>query len=323
MKAAVFRTYGVPGELNLEEVEKPEPEDDEVLVKVHAASINDWDYELLHGRPFVNRLMFGLLKPRRQWLGCDVAGTIEAVGSRVTEFAPGDDVYGDLCMVGFGAFSEYVIAPQAALCRKPAGMSFEQAAAMPQAAVLAAQALLDAECIRDGYSVLINGAGGGVGTIGLQIAKQWDVEVTGVDSLGKLETLKNLGFDQVIDYWQQDFTKTGETYDLIVDVKTNRPAFDYLRALKPNGAYVTVGGLMNRLFAIFVVGLAIRPFTRKSLRVIGLKPNKYLVYMNELFEAGELVPVVDRVFRFSDLAAALDFYGSKEFIGKVVITFDS
>lgn len=323
MKAAVLRTYGVPEELNLEDVEKPEPDDDEVLVKVHAASINDWDYELLHGRPFVNRLMSGLLKPRRQWLGCDVAGTVEAVGSRVTEYDPGDDVYGDLCMVGFGAFSEYVSAPQAALCRKPACMSFEAAAAIPQAAVLAAQALMDAGRIRDGYSVLINGAGGGVGTLGLQIAKQWDVAVTGVDSLGKLEALRNLGYDQVIDYRQQDFTKTGETYDLIVDVKTDRPASDYLRALKPNGAYVTVGGFMNRLLAIFVVGLAIRPFTHKSLRVVGLKPNKHLGYMNELFEAGELVPVVDRVFPFSDLAAGLEYYGSKEFVGKVVIAFDT
>jgi NADPH:quinone reductase-like Zn-dependent oxidoreductase len=323
MKAAAFRTYGVPDELHLEDVEKPEPGDDEVLVKVHAASINDWDYELLHGRPFVNRLLYGLRKPRRQRLGCDVAGTVEAVGSQVTEFEPGEDVYGDLCMVGFGAFCEYVAAPQAALCRKPAGMSFEQAAAMPQAAVLAAQALIDAGRIRDGYSVLINGAGGGVGTIGLQIARQWDVEVTGVDSLGKLEALRKLGFDQVIDYRQQDFTKTGETYDLIVDVKTDRPVSDYLRALKPRGAYVTVGGFMNRLFAIFTVGLAIRPLTRKSLRVVGLQPNKHLGYMNELFEAGELEPVIDRVFRFGDLAAALDFYGSKEFIGKVVVAFDT
>lgn len=323
MKAAVFRTYGVPEELNLEDVEKPEPDDDEVLVKVHATSINDWDYELLHGRPFVNRLMFGLLKPRRPWLGCDVAGTVEAVGSRVTEYDPGDEVYGDLCMVGFGAFSEYVSAPQAALCRKPAGMSFEEAAAIPQAAVLAAQALIDAGHIRDGYSVLINGAGGGVGTLGLQIARQWDVEVTGVDSLGKLEALKNLGYDQVIDYRQQDFTRTGETYDLIVDVKTDRPASDYLRALKPNGAYVTVGGFMHRLLAIFAVGLAIRPLTRKSLRVLGLEPNKHLGYMNELFEAGQLVPVIDHVFPFSDLAAGLEFYGSKEFIGKVVIAFDT
>lgn len=323
MRAAVFRSYGVPDELKLEDVEKPAPEDDEVLVKVRAASINDWDYELLHGRPFVNRLVFGLLKPRRQRLGCDVAGTVEAVGSRVTEFEPGDDVYGDLCTAGFGAFSEYVGAPQAALCRKPAAMSFEQAAAVPQAAVLAAQAMIDAGRIRDGYSILINGAGGGVGTIGVQIAKQWDVDVTGVDSGGKLEALRNLGFDHVIDYRQQDFTKSEETYDLIVDVKTDRPASNYLRALKPNGAYVTVGGFMNRVFEILVVGLAIRPFTRKSLRVLGLRPNKHLGYVNELFEAGELVPVVDRVFRFSDLAAALEFYGSKEFVGKVVIALDT
>lgn len=323
MRAAVFRNYGVPDDLKLEDVEIPELKDDEVLVKVRAASINDWDYELLHGRPFVNRLVFGLFKPRRQRLGCDVAGTVEAVGSRVTEFEPGDDVYGDLCMVGLGAFSEYVGAPQVALRRKPAGMSFEQAAAMPQAAVLAAQALLGAGGVRDGFRVLINGAGGGVGTIGVQIAKQWDVDVTGVDSFGKLEALRNLGFDHVIDYRQQDFTTSGETYDLIVDVKTDRRPSDYLRALKPNGAYVTVGGFVNRLFEVFVVGLAIRPFTRKSLRVLGLKPNEHLGYMNELFESGELVPVVDRVFRFSDLAAALDFYGSKEFVGKVVIAFDT
>jgi len=323
MKAAVFRKYGAPADLKIEDVEKPKPKDDEVLVRVNAASINDWDYELLHGRPFINRLGFGLFKPRRHRIGCDIAGTVESVGRLVTRFEPGDDVYADLSTVGFGAFSEYVSAPPAALCRKPKGMSFEQAAAIPQAAELAAQALIDSGRIRDGDRVLINGAGGGVGTIGLQIAKQWDVNITGVDSLSKLEALQNLGYDHVTDYRQQDFTKSGETYDLVVDVRTDRPVYRYLRALKPNGRYVTVGGFMNRLFAVFFVGLAIRPFTRKSLSVIGLDTNKHLGYLNELFEAGQFKPVVDRVFHFSDLAQALDYYGSKKFVGKIVLTFDA
>jgi len=322
IRTAVFRKYGIHDDLKLDDVYKPEPEDDGVLIKVRAASINDWDYDRLHGRSLISRFVFGLLKPRKQRLGCDVAGTVESVGSRANEFKPGDDVYGDLSIAGFGAFSEYVSVPQAALCRKPAGMSFEQAAAIPQAAVLAVQALIDAGGLRDGYSVLINGAGGGVGTIGLQIAKQRDVEVTGVDSHDKLEPLRNLGFDQVIDYRQKDFTEAGETYDLIVDVKTDRPTAHYLRSLNPNGTYVTVGGSMNRLFAVLVVGLAIRPFARKSLRVVALDANKHLGYMNELFEAGKFEPVIDRVFNFSDLAAALDYYGSKKFVGKVLVAFD-
>jgi NADPH:quinone reductase-like Zn-dependent oxidoreductase len=322
MKAMVFHNYGSPDVLKLEEVEKPTPREDEVLIKVHAASINDWDWELLRGKPFVNRLLFGLLKPKIKILGVDIAGRVEAVGRNVKQFQPGDEVFGDISGCGWGGFAEYVCVPENALVLKPASMTFEEAAAIPQAAMLAVQGLRDKGQIQQGQKLLINGAGGGVGTFAVQIAKLYGVEVTGVDSSGKLDMLRSMGFDQVIDYTQEDFTKNGQCYDLILDVKTNRSIFDYTRALCPNGIYVTVGGSMVRLFQALILGPWISMISKKKIRIVGLKQNKDLAYMNELFEAGKVKPVIDGPYKLSEVPEAIRYFGEGNHKGKVVITVE-
>ncbi len=320
MKAIVMERYGTPDVLELKDVARPAPEADEVLVRVHAASVNDWDWGLLRGEPFISRLLYGLLTPRVRIPGCDIAGRVEAVGAAVRSFRPGDEVYGDLCMSGFGAFAEYACAPEAALARKPAGMTFEQAAAIPQAGMLAVQGLIDAGRIRSGQKVLLNGAGGGVGTFALQIARLHDVEVTVVDKPGKLDVLRALGADHVIDYLQEDFTRGGELYDLILDVKTNRSPFAYARALRPGGIYATVGGTMPRLLQVWILGPLISRLHGKQVRLVTLKPNKDLDYMNSLFEAGRLTPVIDGPFGLADLPEALRLFGAGDHRGKIVVT---
>ncbi len=236
MKAIVYSRYGGPEVLQIKEIEKPFPKDDEVLIKVRAVSINDWDFGLLRG-DFINRLNNGLVKPKIKILGSDIAGQIEAVGKNVTRFKTGDEVYGD--MSGYwGGFAEYTCALEKSLELKPSAMSFEQAAAIPQAAMLAVQSLIDKGKIKSGQKILINGAGGGVGTFAVQIAKLYGVELTGVDSTDKLHMLYSIGFDHVIDYTKEDFTKIDQCYDLILDVKTNRSIFAYSRALRPNGIYL-------------------------------------------------------------------------------------
>lgn len=289
MKAIVYEKYGAPDVLELREVEKPSPKDDEVLVKVHAVSINDWDWGLLQGTPFVNRLLNGLFKPKRKILGSDIAGRIESAGKNTRRFKPGDEVFGDLSGK-WGGFAEYVCAREDALALKPAGMTFLEAAAIPQAALLAVQGLIDQGRIKPGQTLLINGAGGGVGTFAVQIAKSYGVEVTGVDSSGKLQMMRSLGFDHVIDYTQEDFTRNGRCYDLILDVKTSRSILDYMRALRPNGTYVTVGGSMARLFQGLLLMPMIRIFSKKKARLVNLKLNKDLALMNELSQPGKSNP---------------------------------
>ncbi len=322
MKAIVYTHYGPPDVLELKEVEKPPPKDNEVLIKVHAASVNDWDWGLLRGKPFINRLLFGLLKPKIKILGCDIAGRVEAIGKNVKQLQPGDEVYGDLCQCGFGGFAEYVCAPENALALKPASMTFEEAAAVPQAGMLAAQGLRDKGQIQSGQKLLINGAGGGVGTFGVQIAKLYGVEVTGVDNSGKLDMMRAMGFDHVIDYTKEDFTKIGKRFDLILDNKMNRSIFDYMRALSPNGIYVTTGGSMARLIQALILGPLISVFSNKSIRIVGLKPNKDLAYMNELFEAGKIKSVIDGHYKLSEVPEALRYFGEGNHKGKVVITVE-
>ena len=322
MKAIVFSKYGSPDVLHLEEVEKPTPKDDEALIEVRAASINDWDWQLLEGR-FINRLFSGLLRPKIRILGCDVAGRIEAVGANVKQFQPGDEVFGDFCQVGFGGFAEYVCAPEKAFALKPASMTFEQAAAIPQAAMLAVQVLIDVGKIQPGQKLLINGAGGGVGTFALQIAKLYDgVTVTAVDSAAKLDMLRSMGADHVVDYTVEDFTRTGQRYDIILDVKTNRPIRDYVRALNPNGAYVTVGGSMTRLIQALLLRPWILRVHKKHIRIVVLKANKDLAYMKELFEAGKVVPVIDGPYTLREVPEALRYFGAGHHKGKVIITLE-
>lgn len=321
MKAIVCEKYGSPDVLELREVAKPTPKDDEVLVKIHAASINDWDWGLLQGSTLVDRLLFGFFRPRHAILGSDIAGRIEAVGKNVTQFRTGDDVFGDLSG-RWGGFAEYVCAPHTALALKPPSMTFPEAASIPQAAMLAIQGLRDIGGIEQGDKVLINGAGGGVGTFAIQIAKLYGAEVTGVDSSAKLDFMRSLGFDKVIDYTQQDFTRSGTCYDLILDVKTNRSLLDYARALSPAGRYVTVGGSMARLLQILLIGPLIAMTSKKTMRLVVLKPNKDLAYVNELFEAGKVKPVLDKFHALSEVPEAMRYFGTANHKGKLVITLE-
>lgn len=321
MKAIVYRRYGTPDMLALEEVEKPFPKEDEVLIKVQAASLNDWDAAMLQG-DFINRLLNGILKPKRKILGSDIAGRVEDVGKNVKQVKPGDEVYGDLSG-RWGGFAEYVCAPEKSLALKPANMSFEEAAAIPQAGMLAVQGLIDKGKIRNGQKLLINGAGGGVGTFGIQIAKLYGAEVTGVDNTGKVELMQAMGFDYVIDYTKEDFTSAGKRYDLILDVKTNRPVFHYARALNRNGVYVTVGGSIGRLFQFLFLAPFIKLLFKKSIRIVALKQNKDLAYMNELYETGKMKPVIDGPYRLDQVPEAFRRFGKGEHKGKVVISIQA
>jgi len=247
VKAIVFEKYGPPEVLRLKEVEKPTPKEDEVLVEIHAASINYVDWQVLRGESFLMRLMNGLLKPKHKILGDDIAGRVEAVGAKVKQYQPGDEVFG---ISNFDAFAEYACVPERALALKPASMTFDEAAAIPEAGITALQGLRDKRDkgrVQAGQKVLINGASGGVGTYAVQIAKSFGAEVTGVCSTSKLDLVRSLGADRVIDYTQEDFTQTGQHYDLILAVGGNRSIFDYKRALNPEGIYVCAGGSIFKL----------------------------------------------------------------------------
>jgi NADPH:quinone reductase-like Zn-dependent oxidoreductase len=317
MKAVVYEKYGTPDVLELKEIDKPVPADNEVLVKVYSVSLNDWDWGLLQG-DFVNRMLYGFKKPKIKILGSDIAGKIEAVGKNVTKFKPGDEVFGDLSG-HWGGLAEYVCTHENALALKSAAMTFDQAASIPQAAMLAVQALLDVGKIQAGQKLLINGAGGGVGTFGVQIAKTLDIEVTGVDSTAKLDMMRSLGFDHVIDYTREDFTRNGKRYDLILDVKTNRSIFNFVRSLNSNGMYVTVGGSMKQLLAALFFKPWISIFSKKHMCLVALKLNKDLIYMNELFEAGKVKPVIDGPYTLEETVKAFKHYVSGAHKGKIVI----
>ncbi len=324
MKAIVFTRYGSPDGLELKDVPRPEPNDDEVLIRVRASSINSWDWEYLNGTPYVNRLMFGVLKPKpgKQRLGADIAGTVEEVGSRVTRFQPGDEVFGDLWS-NWGAFAEYACAQETALEPKPANVTFEQAAAVPQAGVLALQGLRKGGELQPGQNVLINGAGGGVGTFAIQLAKLAGAHVTGVDAAHKLQVVSALGADRVIDFTVEDFTKAAEPYDLIVDCQGYRSMFDIKRALTPGGTYAMIGGSTARVYQLWLLSL-IRPLmlmreTRK-LRLVAEGPNKGLADLKALIEAGRLVPYIDSTYRLDEVPDALRYFGQGRHKGKIAIT---
>lgn len=321
MKAIVYRRYGNPDRLASSEVAKPEPGCDEMLIKVHAVSVNDWDWALLQGTPLVNRLFFGLLKPKIRILGSDVAGRVESIGSSVTEFSPGEAVYGDLSG-RWGGLAEYVCAPARALAPVPENMTFEQAAAVPQAGLLALQGLTKGG-LRAGQSVLINGAGGGVGTFAIQLARLHGVKITAVDSADKLDLLRSMGADHVIDYRDTDFTRTGRRYDLILDARTNRSPFDYARALNRNGTYVTVGGSMIRLVQILLLGWVISITRKRHIRILALQANKGLGDLGELFRQGKMQPVIDGPYRFDETADAFRRFGAARHKGKLVVTLQA
>jgi NADPH:quinone reductase-like Zn-dependent oxidoreductase len=285
LKAIVCTQYGPPEVLNLEEVPHPTPRDDEVLVKVHAASITFSNLALVSGKPFVARLTgLGLLKPKNRIPGSDIAGRVEAVGRNAKKFVPGDEVFGDLSVCGRGGFAEYVCAPEHALAQKPANISFEESAAVPEAALVALQALRDSGQIRKGQKVLIYGASGGIGTFAVQIAKYFGAEVTGVCSTRNVDLVRSLGADHVIDYSKEDFTKNGQQYDLILATAGYRPILDYRRALSPRGIYVATGGAMAQIFQ----GILLGPFLSTGGKKMGsmlVEPNKDLDFMRELIKS--------------------------------------
>lgn len=316
MKAIVYTEYGSPDVLRFEDVEKPAPGDNEVLVRVHAASANPADWHLMRAEPFLARLANGLLKPKNTRLGADVAGRVEAIGRNVTQFQVGDDVFGEMSLDKMGSFAEYVCAPEELLASKPTRMTFEQAAAVPLAAFTALQGLRDKGQIQPGQKVLINGASGGVGTFAVQIAKSFGTEVTGVCSTRNLDLVRSIGADHVIDYTQQDFTQTGQRYDLIFDAVGNRSVSDLKRALSPNGICSVAGFTsLSRLFQTMLLG------GKRVGMMKTAKANKEdLVFIKELLEAGKVVPVIDRSYPLAETAEAIRYLERGHARGKVVVT---
>ncbi len=321
MKAIVYQEYGSPDVLHLKEVERPTPKDREVLIRVHAVSLNASDWECLTGKPLYARLS-GIRAPQKTILGSDIAGRVEAVGPNVKQFQPGDEVFGDI--LGYmGGFAEYVCAPENRLALKPPSLSFEQAAAIPQAAVIALQGIRDKGQVQPGQKILINGAGGGAGTFAVQLAKLYGAEVTGVDNIGKLNFMRSLGADHVMDYTREDFTKTGRHYDLILDLAAHRSVFAYSRALRPNGNYLLVGGSVATIVQILLLGPWIGRTAGKKLRLLVVQPNlRDLVFITQLYEAGKVVPVIDRRYPLSEVPEALRYLGEGHARGKLVITLE-
>jgi len=321
MKAIVYTHYGSPDVLQLKEVAKPTPKDDEVLIKVYAASANAGDWHLLRGIPFLVRLVSGVLKPKNIILGADIAGRVEAVGRNVTQFQPSDEVFGDVSGCGFGGFAEYACAREDALALKPANLSFEQAAAVPSAGVTALQGLRAKGQIQLGQQVLINGASGGVGMFAVQIAKALGAEVTGVCSTQNVDLVRSLGADHIIDYTQEDFTQNEQRYDLIVAANGYHPISAYKRALRPTGKYVMTGGANAQMFQAMLLGPWISMTGRKKMGNALKKSNQRdLVFIKELLEAGKVVPVIERRYPLGETAEALQYLEAGHAKGKVVIT---
>ena len=326
MKAIIFTEYGSPDVLQLQDVEKPTPKDNEVLIQVHAASVNPADWHIMRGAPFLARLEFGLRKPKISRLGADVAGRVEAIGRNVTQFQIGDDVFGDIFVGSLtGSFAEYVCANEELLALKPANSSFEAAAAVPLAAITALQGLRDKGQIQSGQKVLINGASGGVGTFAVQIAKSFGTEVTGVCSTGNLDMVRSIGADHVIDYTKEDFTNNGRKYDLIFDAVGNRSVSDLKRALSSNGICAVAGfTTLSRLFQVILLGAWVSKTGSKKVGLMETaKPNKKdLVFIKELLEAGKVVPVIDRTYPLSEVPDAIRYLEKGHARGKVVITLE-
>ena len=322
MKAIVYTKYGSPEVLELTEVEKPVPQDNEALVKVFAASVNALDWHALRGEPFLQRLESGFRHPKNPILGADVAGIVESVGLNVRQFQPGDEVYGDLYWCGFGAFAEYAIIPEKSVALKPVNLTFEDSAAVPQAAFTALHALRDQGQVQPGQKVLINGASGGVGTFAVQIAKLFGAEVTGVCSTRNLEMVRSISADHVIDYTQEDFTQNGQRYDLIVDIAANHALSEMKRVLNPNGICVVVGfSTMIHMLQVSLLGPWVSRFGSQKMGMLMPKEDQSdLVVMKELLESGKVAPVIDRRYTFDETPEAIRYLEGGHARGKVVIT---
>lgn len=317
MKAVVRTKYGPPDILRLQEVPKPSPQADQVLIQVASVSLNASDYEILTGKPAYVRSM-GLITPKFQILGSDVAGRVEAVGEAVTKFQPGDEVFGDIFEI-MGGFSEYVCAKENLLTQKPAGLSFEQAAAIPQSACLALQGIRDKGRVQSGKKILINGAGGGSGTFAIQIAKSLGADVTAVDNTEKLDVMRSLGADHVIDYTKENFTKNGQRYDLILDLAAHHSFFNYQGALSHNGIYLMVGGAVAMLFKLLFLGTLVSLFGKKKMGILALKANKDLNDIVGLINSGQVNPLIGKRYSLQEVPEALRYLGGGHAKGKVVI----
>ena len=321
MKAILFDHYGPPEDMKLGELPKPSPRAGEVLVKVRASSVNAADWHLMRADPFLVRLVYGLFKPRVRVLGVDVAGQVEAVGAGVTRFKPGDEVLGELFASGLGGFAEHVAAPESAFVLKPARLSFEEAAAVPLAAVTALQALRDVARLKAGDSVAINGASGGVGVFAVQIARALGArEITAICSSRNVDLARKLGADQVIDYTREDFTAQGKTYDVIVAANGYHPLAHYKRALAPGGRYAMVGGRVRQMTEVMFLGPFHSLGDRKMRRVDVRTTLADLEFVRGLLEAGTVVPVIDRTYRLEEVPAAIAYLEEGHARGKVVIT---
>jgi NADPH:quinone reductase-like Zn-dependent oxidoreductase len=318
MKAILFTKYGPPDVLQLKEVEKPTPKESQVLIKVHAASVNAGDWREMRADPFLIRLGGGLLRPKDPRLGSDVSGRVEAVGENVQQFRPGDEVFG----CAHGSFAEYALAREAYLTLKPANRSFEEAAAVPVAALTALQGLRDAGGIRPGQKVLIQGASGGVGTFAVRLAKSFGAEVTAVCSTRNLKMASSIGADHVIDYPQEDFTRNQQRYDLIFAANGYHSLSAYKHALSPQGIYVCAGGTMPQFFEAILLGSLMSRNGDKKLGIMGIaKVNREdLVTLAELLKAGKIAPVIDQSYPLSEIAEAFRYVEEKHAQGKVVIT---
>lgn len=319
MKAVVYERYGTPDVLRQEEIDRPQPGPGDVLVKIHAVSVNASDWETLTGRPMYARVG-GLLRPRARILGSDIAGRVEAVGAGVTGFRPGDEVFGDILMRK-GGFAEYACAPAKYLARIPEGMSFTEAAAIPQAGVIALQGIRHKGDVQAGQRVLVNGAGGGAGSFAVQLATLAGAEVTGVDRAAKLDLVRELGADHVLDFTRADFTRTGQQYDLVLDLSGHRSVFAYRRALAPGGRYLYVGGSVPTLLQVLTVGPLIGRTSGKKIGMLGVRPNPAdLLTVARMCQAGTLTTVVDREFTLNEVPQALRYLGDGLARGKVVVT---
>ena len=319
MKAIVRTQYGSPDVLQFAEIATPAPADDEVLIKLCAASVNPLDLFLMKGAPW-DRVIPGRRTPKQKVLGCDIAGRVEAVGKNVQQFLPGDEVFGVTGFEGNG-FAEYVCAIEKKLALKPANLSFEEAAAVPIAASTALQGLRDKGRIQPGHKVLIEGASGGVGTFAVQIAKAFGAEVTAVCSTRNVEIARSIGADHVLDYTQVDFARSGQRYDLILAANAHHSILDYRRALRPDGIYVAAGGAVLLILQAFLLGPLLSLMGRKKIRFFIANINqKDLVFLKGLLEAGKVVPVIDRRYKLREAADALRYLAKGHAQGKVVLT---
>ncbi|MEL7436791.1 MAG: NAD(P)-dependent alcohol dehydrogenase [Chloroflexota bacterium] len=324
-KAIRYTQYGSPDVLQLIDVEKPHPQANEVLVKIHAAATNPLDWHLMRAEPFLARLEAGLTKPKNPKLGADFSGVVEAVGDSVTEFAVGDAIFGNAEGIGLGAFAEYITVTEDIIAHKPANVDFLQAAALPEVGFTALQGLRDAGKIQQGQKVLVNGASGGVGSTAVQIAKAYDCEVTGVCSTHNLELVRSIGADFVVDYTDEDFTRIGHQFDLIFDAVGNRTSSDLMRALKPNGRGVVAGfTTMGNLFNNVLIGAVRSQFSDKQVGIITAHANKAdLLILKGYLESGAIKPVIDRCYPLVETAEAIRYLETMRARGKVLITMDT